>query len=174
MRIHTRRLHSNSGNFAQFQPFDELAKPRRMSREFANVRRAIGVVADANPVARIADIDARRVLVVDRHRRHFRLRLKRFVLLARVELRLTLRGPLADFLARFALMSLLLLRVAFGHVGPLCEELKCEQTYRGGVGNKHSRPNGIRHAPRRSRRVPVTKRVGRKRPPAQSNQRVES
>ena len=48
------------------------------------------VVADANPVARIADIDAGRVLVVDRHRRHFRLRLKRFVLLTRVELGLTL------------------------------------------------------------------------------------
>ena len=120
------------------------------------------------------DVDAGRVLVVDRHRRHFGLRLKRFVLPTRVELRLTLGGALADFLARFALVLLLLLRVAFGHDGPLCEELKCEQTYRGGVGNKHSRPNGIRHAPRRSRRVPVTKRVGRKRPPAQSNQRVES
>ena len=68
----------------------------------------------------------RRVLVVDRHRRHFGLRLKRFVLLTRVKFRLTLRGALDDFLAGFALIGLLLLRVAFGHVGPLSEELKCE------------------------------------------------
>ncbi len=142
MRIHTRRLHGHGGNFAQFQPFDELAKPRRVGGKFANVGRAIGVVADADPVARIANVDAGRVLVVDRHRRHFGLRLKRFVLLARVELRLTLGGAFADFLARFALMGLLLLRVAFGHVGPLCEELKCEQTYRGGVGTNTAVPTG--------------------------------
>ena len=88
------------------------------------------------------DVDAGRVLVVDRHRRHFGLRLKRFVLLARVELRLTLRGALADFLAGFALMLLLLLRVAFGHVGPLCEELKCEQTYRGESATSTAVPTG--------------------------------
>ena len=125
-----------------FQPFDELAKPRRVGGKFADVRRAIGVVADADPVARIADVDARRVLVVDRHRRHFGLRLKRFVLLTRVKFRLTLRGALEDFLARFALHGLLLLRVAFGHVGLLSEELKCEQTYRGGVGTDTAVPTG--------------------------------
>ena len=109
------------------------------------------------PVARVADVDARRVLVVDRHRRLFGLRLKRFVLLSRVVLGVTLRSALEDFLAGFALLGLLLLRVAFGHVGPLSEELKCEQTYRGGVGTDTAVPTVRRAFPIRR---PGTRRPG--------------
>ena len=97
------------------QPVDESAKPRRVGGKFADVRRAIGVVADADPVARIADIDAGGVLVVDRHRRHFGFLGDVLVLSAGVELGSMVRRPRANFLAGVARIGVLVMRVAFGH-----------------------------------------------------------
>ena len=59
----------HGGDPARTQPGDELTQSRRVGREFAHGVGPVGRGIDANPVRRIADVDAGGMRVLDRHRR---------------------------------------------------------------------------------------------------------